>query len=269
MANIHGLDDLPARNVGTGAAAGQEMPNSLWDSLKTVLCPRFELYSVTSLIMATSVGLFIVLNLVAWGTGVEYPCVLYKCGGLYPPDLHNFEIHRLVMSFFLHLNFMHLFSNVITLFLAGYSAETTLGRLRYLGLIFGASISGSLISALINPNIFTVGASGGILGIFGVIFLDLYYKRHQMDTRSYTIMGIFMLFFLLSIFGSQGRNAWTNMGGLVFGVLYGIAHIPRQDAEPWHVASLQYVKIAVYAFPALILFAVLVRSNTSPPICGN
>ncbi len=88
----------------------------------------------------------------------------------------------LITSMFMHGGFMHLFGNMLFLWIFGDNLEHALGRGRYLGFYLLTGLIASLshvISTFVfgdNPFIPSLGASGAISGVLGG-YLVLYPKR--------------------------------------------------------------------------------------------
>ena len=96
------------------------------------------------------------------------------------PDLPaaHFELWQLVTSAFLHGSPMHLFTNMLALWMFGRDVERTLGAWRFFDLYFAAVLSASLLQLAIvsympGEAYPTLGASGGVFGVllgYGVLF---------------------------------------------------------------------------------------------------
>ena len=70
-------------------------------------------------------------------------------------------------SGFLHANLIHIGFNMFVLYQLGKLLEPALGRLRF-GLVYAVALfSGGLGVLLLDPNRFTVGASGAVFGLMG------------------------------------------------------------------------------------------------------
>lgn len=84
---------------------------------------------------------------------------------------------------FSHMNLWHLFSNMIFLFLIGYSLEWTLGSIGFVLLYIFSGIAGGLFYLYFNPTtlIPMVGASGAVSGL--ISFYSFYYLNK--NTRFY------------------------------------------------------------------------------------
>ena len=102
------------------------------------------------------------------------------------------NLWTLLTSMFMHINFAHLFFNMISLFFVGTMLEKIIGKKRFLffyllsGLfagIFFALLSGFFGNSLIgekifgNPAIFGIGASGAIFGIVGILAILIPRKK--------------------------------------------------------------------------------------------
>jgi membrane associated rhomboid family serine protease len=83
------------------------------------------------------------------------------------------ELLNLFSSIFLHAGFMHLFGNMLFLFIYGDNVEHQMGRVRYLlmYLITGAIATLSFAFLAGNSMAPLVGASGAISGVLGCYFL--------------------------------------------------------------------------------------------------
>ena len=83
------------------------------------------------------------------------------------------QIPDLFYSLFLHGGFMHLFGNMLFLWIYGDNVEYRLGRLAYLFWYLATGIAATLFFALFSPRsaVPLVGASGAISGVLGFYFL--------------------------------------------------------------------------------------------------
>ena len=83
------------------------------------------------------------------------------------------QIPDLFYSLFLHGGFMHLFGNMLFLWIYGDNVEYRLGRLGYLFWYLATGVAATLSFALFSPgsSIPLVGASGAISGVLGFYFL--------------------------------------------------------------------------------------------------
>lgn len=155
-------------------------------------------------------------NLLYYNGGVGYKLVQ-------TPD----QWYRLITSMFLHIDAMHIFSNMLLLYLLGEVVETEVKPVFFLIAYFVTGIAGSIttfISELISGDYKVVfGASGAIFGILGVLFALVMFKRVNRKTMQ---LGRLVIVIILSIFdGFTATNVanWSHIGGLVAGVVCGTA----------------------------------------------
>ncbi|HET6647119.1 MAG TPA: rhomboid family intramembrane serine protease [Pyrinomonadaceae bacterium] len=138
----------------------------------------------------------------------------------------------LITSMFMHGSLMHLFGNMLFLWIFGDNLEHSLGRARYLIFYLVTGLIASLahvISTFVfgdNPFIPSLGASGAISGVLGG-YLVLYPKKSvrvimfRMITTVPAIVaiGLWFVFQLISAFGVIGAGPQSG-GGVAF-----MAHI--------------------------------------------
>ena len=138
------------------------------------------------------------------------------------------NLHTLVTSMFLHADILHIFGNMLFLYIFGDNVEDAFGHFRYLlfYLICGLVADFVHILSLTTPGelaIPTLGASGAISGVMGAYILMYPRARIQTLILAYfiTVVSIPAVFFLGFWFLLQLLYAWLDIGG---GVAYW-AHI--------------------------------------------
>lgn len=161
------------------------------------------------------------------------------------------EYYRLVTSMFLHANPIHLIFNMIALYQLGKFIEDKYGGLKFLGIFILSGIGGSLLSAAINPNVISIGASGAIFGLIGAMLgnairKNTYSQELGIDRRS---LSIFAISYLVLGFVIPGIDNWAHIGGFVVGIVLGIFFEPLNSFHP--------SKIKVKLEKILCIFALL------------
>ena len=83
------------------------------------------------------------------------------------------QLSDLFTSLFLHANFLHLFGNMLFLWIYGDNVEHRVGRGRYLVAYLGTGLAASLFHWVTAPDspLPTIGASGAISGVLGFYFV--------------------------------------------------------------------------------------------------
>jgi membrane associated rhomboid family serine protease len=160
------------------------------------------------------------------------------------------EYWRLLTGEFLHASPLHLVLNMVALYLFGPAAERALGTVRFVASYLTMAVAASTFVYVLTLQP-TIGASGAIFGLFGLVFV-LLVKAGQ-DVRS--------LIVLLVINGLISLNAhvsWqAHLGGFLTGVLLGavFAYAPRASRTLWQ-------SLAFGAIWAAILVAVVAHTAT-------
>ncbi|MBW2980952.1 rhomboid family intramembrane serine protease [Candidatus Woesearchaeota archaeon] len=104
----------------------------------------------------------------------------------YPSDLLNLRLYTLITSGFLHANAVHLFGNMLGIFIFGRIVERKLGVGRTALVYFGALIISGVFSSLIHlfilgDNIGGLGASGALMGLVAAaILVEPFYIVHDL-----------------------------------------------------------------------------------------
>ncbi len=159
----------------------------------------------------------------------------------------------LLSSQFLHGGFLHLISNLWTLWIFGDNVEDRMGRLRFTAFYLVSGLAAGLLHALTHPGstIPTIGASGAIAGVLGA------YLRWYPGARVLTLVPLFFyplffhlpalfylgFWFLSQVFsgtvalllpeGIGGVAWWAHIGGFLFGLATCNAFtLPSWDARP-------------------------------------
>lgn len=153
---------------------------------------------VTYLLIAANVAVYLVINLPLGRqpvlfdpAAIEYARTLAPRLGIDPDELlartngydlfvfaHGFRpaaptLQALFFSMFLHGGFLHLFGNMLFLWIYGDNVEHRLGRVRYLLAYLGTGVAATLCQAYFDRTspLPIVGASGAISGVLGCYFV--------------------------------------------------------------------------------------------------
>lgn len=134
------------------------------------------------------------------------------------------ELYRLLTSIFLHSDMMHIFMNMLSLYIVGRMVERLFRPFSYLGIYFISALFGSFTSIYFHPTGWAVGASGAIFGIFGALAGFAWVHRNTMQKQFMEFMRSFGLILLLNfvigmVFPSIDMSA--HIGGLISGVVGG------------------------------------------------
>jgi membrane associated rhomboid family serine protease len=136
------------------------------------------------------------------------------------------QYYRLLSCGFLHLNWLHLLFNMLSLYSVGFAIEQAFGLYVFLIIYLGSIVGGSLLSLYLHRDHHSyraLGASGGVCGIiFAYIFLFpgswMSFFFIPLPSWLYAILFILVSFFgLRGQLGNIGHDA--HLGGAVIGLL--------------------------------------------------
>ena len=138
-------------------------------------------------------------------------------GGLLGPAIADQdEYYRIVTSGFLHAGPLHLFLNMLVLYILGNLLEEGIGTARMVGIYFVSLLAGSFGALLLDPDQLTVGASGAVYGIMAATFLVARQRGVEQLASQIGLWVVLNLAFTLSVPG-------ISIGGHVGGLLGGAA----------------------------------------------
>lgn len=167
------------------------------------------------------IGINVALSLVALVSGGGLSGVagdLMIDYALWGPAVRDGELWRIVTSGFLHAGLLHLAFNMYALWILGAEVERGLGRRWFLATYGISLLAGSFGALLLDPDAFTVGASGAIFGLFGLIVVVQ--RARGIDIWA-SGMGPVLLINLALTFGVPGISVGGHLGGLAAGLVMG------------------------------------------------
>lgn len=218
------LDDAEIHRIKRGRPSGD---NDFKEVLHLCL-PRPGFY-VTPIVMGLNVLVFLVMVFAGLGVASFQAVDLLNWGANYSQLVREGQWFRLVTSMFVHGGLMHLLANLYGLFFAGVLLEPMLGKTKFALAYFATGIAGSIASVLIHPNTVSVGASGAIFGLFGVLLTLLVIKdfgRTLIKDRLLINIAIFVgLNLFIGSFAIGIDNA-AHLGGLLSGIVLGALLFP-------------------------------------------
>ncbi len=154
--------------------------------------------------------------------------LLYDKGGLDAFHvLVKKEYGRIIWSLFLHGDTHHLFSNMILLFAVGTMIEDKMGHVRFALLYFASGIGGGIFSlaykVMTNDWVMSVGASGAIFGLDGVLLAMALLWRESLSDMTPVKVGLMIVLSLYGGFAGANIDNAAHIGGLAVGFAAGCA----------------------------------------------
>jgi rhomboid protease GluP len=129
---------------------------------------------------------------------------------------------------------LHLVLNMYFLFIVGPIVENLYGRVLFVVFYLLTGAMASVASYLFLPNP-SVGASGAIFGLVGVLLASTYFHRSLLGRQARALTGQLVMLVVINlaigfgiggVFGAQIDNS-AHIGGLVAGIWLGFAVVPR------------------------------------------
>ena len=158
--------------------------------------------------------------------------VLVRSGAMVRGFIHHGEWWRIVSCNFIHVGGLHLFVNVLGLWFLGRLCEDMFGTARTFAIFAVAGVVGFIASDLGSPAGISAGASGGIFGLLGAVFVELtLHKRHYRTAWNRGMWGSLVVVALgqfgLDVFMYSGiTDQYAHLGGAVLGAAMGTALSP-------------------------------------------
>ena len=165
---------------------------------------------------------------------------LWNAFSLDKPLVAMGQVYRLVTSALIHFVLasnpydlpaspLHLPLNMYALWIVGPVIERMYGRSRMFAFYVMAAVGGSLMSFAFGASVVSVGASGAVFGMFGLLAGALAVHRPALgpNTRGVFINVVTLIGLNLFIgFTSAGIDNWGHIGGLLTGLCFGLLFVP-------------------------------------------
>jgi len=148
----------------------------------------------------------------------------------------------LLTSMFIHGGFLHLFGNMLYLWIFGNNIEDFLGPLRFILFYLISGLGASLIHIAFHPSsqVPMIGASGAIAGVLGAYFL-LYPGARVLTlvfiwilpVPAFIILGLWFVAQVMNI-GIGGGVAWfAHIGGFLIGLGLLRLYLKKKRVRSW------------------------------------
>ncbi|MFN2389663.1 MAG: rhomboid family intramembrane serine protease [Actinomycetota bacterium] len=245
------------------ASVGQHCPECVAEARRSAPRVRTVLRASAPAVMA-----IIVINVVVYAAqAILGPEFTFRYASFTPAIVAG-EWWRLFTAMFLHSpnSIIHILFNMYVLYIYGPNVEQAFGTVRFVVLYAVSGLVASSASAALGPcAVPSVGASGAIFGLIGILVVYLYNRRESPQMahalRGLTwLIGLNLLIGFLPIFGAIDVRA--HMGGLAAGVLLGVGFDRRTRVGA--TAAQVVTTLAVLGVGAALL---VYRVATLPDAC--
>jgi membrane associated rhomboid family serine protease len=170
--------------------------------------------------------------------------------GFYIKTSH--EYYRLLTSGFLHVDVLHIASNMYVLYWVGRLLEPAIGRRRFVAIYFAGLLAGSLGVLLVSPGSLTAGASGAIFGLMGAAFTEAHRRGADAVRNQLVILIVLNLVITVSL---PGISIGAHVGGLIGGGLTTLGFQQGDSMRSPAIGWAAFVMLAVIAVAGSVLAA--------------
>ncbi len=156
-----------------------------------------------------------------------------EAAGLIKPLVWQGEYWRILTSATLHGIFpVHLFFNAQALYGFGGLIESLSNRAHLATVFLLSIIGGGVLSLFFMPDVWSIGASGGIMGLIGYLAIFGYRRKRQLPPDFLKSMLINIGFIAaFGVIAYQIIDNFAHLGGLLTGAVYGFFQVPRNLHE--------------------------------------
>lgn len=184
--------------------------------------------------------------------------ILLRMGAKYGPFIYAGQWWRLVTAIFLHAGLFHIGMNLWCLFDLGPAVESLFSTTKFIVVYLVTGVVGFLASLWWNPRALSIGASGAILGLIGILIgASFHHGGLGKDYRSMLWRWVIyiLIFGLLPFFAVD--NA-AHIGGLVSGLILGYL-VPEGEPETrasenlWNALAILSVLVIAGSFVLMAL----------------
>ena len=183
--------------------------------------------SVMSIVTYAIIGLTAVVSLSALLSSEGR--LIYDLLWLTKPETADGQFWRLWSVTLVHGSFLHLGFNMYALYICGPLVEQIYGPVRTLAFYLIAAAGGSVATYALSEGNPVVGASGAIFGFFGILFTASRLHLPMLDRRGRALLSQVGMLIVINIaigFAIPGIDNIAHIGGLVAGILLGVAFAP-------------------------------------------
>ncbi len=194
---------------------------------------------------------------------------LLNFGGQFGPLINNGEYYRFVTALFVHAGWLHLLFNMYALYYFGRLVENVYGSSKFIVVYLLTGLAGNLLSQFFYYSVPSVGASGAIFGLIGLLLGATYFRHEfpdQVKRQMYFLLIPVVLFNVVYGFipGTDINNA-AHLGGFGSGLVLGIFLSPMYRwsklSNLWKAGAIASVFLITLSFVGLAFNNSIVTLN--------
>ena len=192
--------------------------------------------TATRVLLAINVSIYIAMVVDAGRIATFRSDLLVRWGAMFAPNVAAGEWWRLFTAMFLHIHALHVAFNMIALAMVGGTVERLVGTRAFLVFYVAAGLVGSAFSLRAHPLSVAAGASGAILGLYGVLVAMMFERapassisgdippvpRSQLHVHLRSSVWVIATTLFVGWLDPRADNA-AHFGGFLAGCLFGWA----------------------------------------------
>ena len=239
------------------ASVGQHCPECVAEARRSA--PK-----VRSAVRAAAPGVttIIAVNVGVWLVQLLVPGFTERFAE-FPQAVADGEWWRLLTSMFMHADggrffLFHILLNCFILYIYGPEVEQLFGTRTFVAMYVTAGFIGNAASYAFGPiMVWSLGASGAVFGVVGILIAYLYKRRNSAALGQY-LRGLMLFVGVNLVFGLTvpGINNLAHIGGLVSGLALGVLFDRRR-----HRPGLLVEATAILGIVAVGVALVVLRTN--------
>jgi membrane associated rhomboid family serine protease len=154
---------------------------------------------------------------------------LVSIGAKYAPCIREEgQWWRFIAPVFLHGGIIHIVMNLFMQVRVGFSLERQYGALRIAPIYLAAGVMGNLMSATFLPNLPSVGASSALMGLVGLLLIDLIKNWSSLQNPCVALCEYMCQLLITLIIGLLPFvDNFAHIGGFIAGLLTSIIFLPN------------------------------------------
>ena len=244
------------------ATVGQHCPECVAEARRSAPKVRSQMMSTAPAVMT-----ILAVNVIMFALQRIYPEITARLV-MAPARVADGEWWRLLTSMVLHSPtfIFHIVMNSLVLWIYGPHVEQAFGTLRFAIMYVIAGFLGSAVSYAFGDFLGgSLGASGAIFGIAGVLLVYLF--RRRSSTFVYAEMRSVMLFVGLNLvlgFSIRGIDYWAHIGGLLAGMGLAVGFDRGESRPPSVAAELAAAAVVVGVGIALVAYRTATYTPPGP-----
>ena len=187
------------------------------------------------LLLAANILVYVAMVLSGLGVVSFDTDDLLAWGGNFRPALHGWGYARLITSQFVHAGLFHIANNMYGLLLAGMFLLPITNNVGLIACYLLAGLGGSVASACAHPATVSVGASGAIFGLWGMLLVHLVLGDKRLAAAKKSLLTFAAIFVVINLVIGALSPAVDNaahLGGLAVGIALGFLRALQQRLAP-------------------------------------